>query len=838
MRISVRGLVEFILREGDLDDRRRGGSEQNLLNGSRIHRMIQRRQGSGYQAEVPLSLVVNYEDYAICVEGRADGILTGQADPEAAQEKQLDFEDILREASVPADQEAQIRWEDVPVIDEIKSTISDIARLREARTPDLAQAKCYAWFYAVREGLERVRVRMTYCQAQTEEIRYFRYRYTADELKSFFEGLIERYKPFADLLYYGRKEKEQSIRALSFPFPYRAGQRALTGYVYRTIANGRKLFLEAPTGAGKTLAVLYPALKAVGEGHAERIFYMTAKTVARTVPEQAFSILRRNGLRFRTVTLTSKERSCVLSRPSCNPDACPRARGHYSHVNDALFDLLSGGEELNRETILAGAEAHGVCPFELTLDLTLFADGIICDYNYVFDPFVYLRRFFAEGAGAGRGNIFLVDEAHNLLDRGREMYSAVITADELTAAAQSFRSSTAGDMRKRIQEKFDHSLRAMELLLNDLPPGRLQVLEQTEPLMSNLIGLAELISGLMDEEAEVRGDEEVSFYFRLFRFLTIAELVDDHYVVYGERGWNRRAQIKLMCVDPAARLDYCMKRAVSTILFSATLLPIQYYKSLLGGQEEDYEAYAETAFLPAQFQVLLAQDVTTRYQERGDGQYRKIARYLQETVHAKRGNYLVFFPSYQLLKEVKKCYLSAFHDPEQVQLVTQQEQMTEEGREEFLSWFTSGTDADLTTDIRMDIEVTEEKSVLGLCVLGGIFGEGIDLRGERLIGVIVVGTGLPQVGEERELLRAWFDAREIDGFDYAYRFPGMNKVLQALGRLIRTEEDRGVILLLDERFRQPAYRRLFPREWENCKTVTTDSVKNELNAFWSRDFVK
>lgn len=854
--ISVRALVEFVLRDGDLDNRRRSDVRTAMLEGGRIHRIIQKRQKAGYQAEVPLSLTVPLGDYSLIVEGRADGIIG--KDTGEVSDGQMRLSDLLPASGADADKADE--WKNAPLVDEIKGTYEDVAAMREAKTLHKAQAMCYAYFLACRDELARVIVRLTYCNMETMEIRYFRYRYTFRELKAFFDQLIDGYRPFSDYLYVRRQQKLKSIEALTFPFAYRAGQKKVVGYVYRTIAAGRKLFLEAPTGAGKTLAVIYPALKALAEERAERLFYMTAKTIARTAPEQAFAILREQGLRFKTLTLTSKERICILDHPDCNPVACPRARGHLGRVNAAILELLYAEEHLGREQILACAEKHAVCPFELSLDLALFADGVICDYNYVFDPFVYLRRFFGEGAGGD--NLFLVDEAHNLLDRGRDMYSARLSFSEIEAAAGACDAFYAGHREwqteaKKLKDHFDKAARALAALAPDAAPGTLVPLTSTGNLETALNALMEDLSGVLSEEDRDFDDSVTSFYFALYRFLTLAEGADDHYLVCASRdplregAKNERTgepeatgtalrrtgldtQVRLMCVDPSRMLQNCMDRAVSTILFSATFLPIQYYKSLLGGQPEDYEAYAETSFKREQSGVFLAGDVTTRYRDRGEAQYRRAARYLAEVLEARKGKYLVFFPSYRMLRAVYDAFAGEYEDAAKVRVLLQQEQMTEEAREEFLSWFTEGTENELPADIRMPVEIEEEESVLGFCVLGGIFGEGIDLKGERLVGVIVMGTGLPQVSGELELMREYFDGHGRDGFDYAYRFPGMNRVLQALGRLIRTETDQGILLLLDERFRQPAYRQLFPKEWGECKIVTTDSVKNELISFWER----
>lgn len=804
---------------------------QAMLDGSRVHRMIQKRQGAGYRAEVPLSHTVDMDGYRLVVEGRADGIADRDSAP--AEPLQMELETWLDKDPGTLHVTEEILWEKAPVIDEIKGTYRDIKKLADADPVHLAQAKCYAFFYAFDTGLEAVRIRMTYCSLETGEIRYFRYRYRTGELADFFDGLIEGYRRFADDLHARKGKKTASAKALEFPFEYRKGQKKLAGYVYRTIERGRRLFLEAPTGAGKTLAVLFPAIKAVGEERADRIFYLTAKTIARTAPEQAFEILRSGGLVFRTVTLTAKEKICILDKPACDPHGCPRAKGHYDRVNDALYDLLREGDGLTREVITRIAREHMVCPFELSLDLALFADGVICDFNYAFDPFVYLRRFFAESTRSDA--IFLVDEAHNLLDRGREMYSADLTLEELEEAKVSIcMSARKTDEAPALKKAFEKAVLAFENALSQVPGRKPVILYDIEGLLAVLQKLLQVMADLLGERNRESTDGELTFYFRLFRFSETAAHMDERYYIQAERTGRRQGRIKLFCADPSGRLREAMDRAAATVLFSATMLPIRYYKALLGGTDEDYEAYAETSFdLARQMGVFIGTDVTTKYSERGDAQYARIAHYLTETVSARPGKYMAFFPSWKVLYAVRAAMTETLSLPDGAEIIMQQENMTEDGREEFLSHFGEGSGADFGGIIGMDVEVDEDRAVLGMCVLGGIFGEGIDLRGESLIGVIIAGTGLPQVSGERELMREWFGSRGGDGFDNAYRYPGMNRVLQAAGRLIRTENDCGVLLLLDERFRDPAYTCLFPKEWKNIKNVTTNTVKNELNAYWN-----
>ncbi len=815
IKISVRGLVEFLLRSGDIDNRIHQASEKAMQEGGRIHRMIQKSMGPDYHAEVSLSYEKSCEGYDLIVEGRADGILDKYMDEpltsvEAGQESFL-VKEIYR-----------------PMIDEIKGTYRDLNKMKEPIAVHLAQAKCYAAMYLLDRHYPEVNVRMTYCNMDTEEKKYFDFTYTYEEITSYFAGLIEMYSKWSDFISSWHEKRQQSIWDTEFPFEYRKGQKDLAAAVYRTIVHGKKLFLEAPTGTGKTISTVFPTVKAMGQEKISRIFYLTAKTVTRSVAEEAFDILReKGGLKMKTVTITARDKICFIDENirNCNPEVCPYAKGHFDRVNEAIFDLLTTRDKFDRETIIEYAQKHQVCPFEMSLDMSLFSDAIICDYNYVFDPFVYLRRFFADGNR--KDFCFLVDETHNLLDRGREMYSAVIRKESFLELKRSVAQFHPG-----IAKGLDKCNKA----LLELKRGcdECTVYPSIDAFITELNRLSSKMSQYLEDNQEGPCREEILlFYFDVNRFLTIYELLDDHYVIYGEYAEDGSFLLRLAYVDPSTNLSMCMDTGVSSILFSATLLPIQYYKSLLGGTKEDFEIYANSVFDPGRLGIFVGNDVTSRYSMRSEGMYLKIAAYINEIVSARQGNYLIFFPSHQFLEEVLMLYEENYFDPEITELLVQKSSMTEEARQAFLDRFSTGNDLDLSKLIHMDLEVVEDKNVLGFCVMGGIFSEGIDLKYDSLIGVIVVGTGLPMVCNEREILREYFEKKGLDGFDYAYRYPGMNKVLQAAGRVIRTREDIGVVALLDDRFLKGSYRALFPREWKDFKTISTTTVKNGISQFWS-----
>lgn len=793
VRISVRSLVEFILRSGNIDNRRTVSSDNAMQEGGRIHRMIQRRMGPEYQAEVSLRYVYDAGEYEIVVEGRADGIITEKAQ--------------------------QVRV----TIDEIKGTFQDLKKMKGPVPVHLAQAKCYAYIHAGQQKLTNIRVRMTYCHMETEEIRYFHYDYTYDELEAWFQDLMEQYRKWADYSFAWQKARQESIRQMTFPFAYRDGQKELVTYVYQTIYHKRKLFIEAPTGVGKTISTVFPALKAMGEELCEKIFYLTAKTITRTVADDTLTLLRERGLKLKSVILTARDKICFMEEAECNPVYCPFAKGHYDRINDAMFDLLTHEDSYSREKIEEYAAKHQVCPFEMCLDMSLFSDAVICDYNYVFDPHVYLRRFFSEGI---RGEyIFLIDEAHNLVERGRDMYSAALRKEDFLELKRMVKAYD-----ERIASNLDKCNRELLSLKRECDTYRIE--ENIEGFVRTLIRLSSAIEDYLEdhEDSPVRR-EILTFYFEVSHFLEMYELLDESYVTYTQMQEDGSFVVKLFCVNPAKNLKNCMMRGRSTILFSATLLPIQYYKKLLGAEEGDYEVYARSVFRPDKLGLYIGSDVTSRYTRRSDEEYYRIASYIHNVIQKRHGNYMLFFPSHAFLRRVYDIFQHYFNVDETVDCILQEDYMNEEAREAFLNRFTGNEACDLSL-IQMEIEIEEERSLLGFCVMGGIFGEGIDLKNDSLIGALIVGTGLPQVCDEREILKKYFDSWGENGFDYAYRYPGMNKVLQAAGRVIRTAEDFGIVALLDERFLSPAYQRLFPREWREYEVVTVDQIGRKVERFW------
>ncbi|WP_337811179.1 helicase C-terminal domain-containing protein, partial [Enterocloster sp.] len=677
VRISVRALVEFVLRSGDIDNRRSGAAQKDAMAaGTRIHKKIQKRMGGNYRAEVPLKYAAldEEEDIELLVEGRADGI----------------FEE-----------------DGIVTIDEIKGVYMDLERLTEPVAVHMAQAMCYGYFYCCDRNLDGVRIQLTYCNLETEEIRRFHEDRSKEELEAWFRSVIHEYFKWARYLCHHELQRNQSISGLEFPFPYREGQRDLAVAVYKTISRKKRLFIQAPTGIGKTLSTIFPAVQAMGAGKASKVFYLTAKTITRTVAEEAFRILRSRGLVFTAVTITAKEKLCPMEKAECNPEACPYAKGHFDRVNEAVFDILHLEQEMDRETVLRYAEKYRVCPFEFCLDISSWTDGIICDYNYVFDPNVRLKRYFADGASGDY--LFLVDEAHNLVSRAREMYSASVYKEDFLEVKRIIKGKSP-----RLERQLD---RCNKLLLSmKRECGDWQLLEDVTGLAAGIMTAFSYMETFMEEFPEFPERETVlDFYFCLRDFLNVYEELDGHYRIYEENREDGSFLVRLFCVDPSRLLSRCMDQGASTILFSATLLPVRYYKTLLSGNQEDYAVYVNSPFPEENRLLMVAEDVSSRYTRRSPSEYRKVADYIRIVTQSRPGNYMVFFPSYQYMGEIEEILEE---EPLKADLLVQGQGMGEAEKAEFLEEF----------------EKERSHSLAAFCVMGGVFSEGIDLKEERLIG--------------------------------------------------------------------------------------------------------
>ena len=813
VKTSVRHLVEFLFRGGDITTGSSvSASPEAMLEGSRLHRKIQRGQKATYQSEVPLKMEWQEEGYDLVLEGRADGI-----DKTEVNKDRLSDVDGMNQAESDEEKlqhvigmnQIESNEEKLTYVDEIKCVYRDVEEIEEADILHLAQAKCYAYMYGVKQDLEKIGVQITYCHLETEQIKRIFYCYTMGELSLWFAEVLDAYRMWAAYYVEAREKRNASIQALQFPFSFRPGQKKMTAIAYQAMENKKHIFLQAPTGVGKTISTLYPALKELGAEKAENIFYLTAKTITRTVAKDTCDLLKAKGYRGKVIVLTAKEKMCPCEEMDCNPSNCLRAKGHYDRVNDAVYDLITTEEDFTRERMLAQAEKYQVCPFEMSLDASLYADIIICDYNYVFDPNVYLKRFFSEEE---KGDyIFLVDEAHNLVERGREMYSAVLVKEEILTVKKLVRGKD-----RKLEAALEKCNRQMLEWKRECETYT--IYESIGAFAFSLMRLMSLLDIFLQSRGEMPERKEVTeFYLNLRHFMNMFERVDENYVLYSDFDETDRFCLHLYCVNPSVNLQECLERGKSTIFFSATLLPVNYYKNLLSSKKDNYAVYADSAFREEQRLLFIGRDVSSLYTRRTLGEFHRIALYIQQVLRAKKGNYLIFFPSYRFMEDVYEQFLAV--NEQEADCMMQSGNMNEADREEFIQEFSN----------------PRGKSLAAFCVLGGIFSEGIDLKEDLLIGVLIVGTGLPQICNQREILKEYYDAKGEQGFDYAYRYPGMNKVLQAAGRVIRTRKDRGTILLMDERFTGRDYRMLFPREWNDAAVCILENVEQQLGAFWKME---
>lgn len=770
IKLSVRSLVEFILRGGSIDNRFIGGGRP--LEGTRAHQKVQKSYKENYKAEFSLKLSFTYKEIDFLIEGRADGVL--------------------------------FQGEEV-IIDEIKSTNRPLILIDEDyKEVHWAQAKCYAYIYSLQNNLKSIGVQLTYYNLDSNDIKILKRDYSKVELEEFFFEIINEFYNWAMLSKSWEETRNLSIENLEFPHEsYRKGQRDLAIRVYKSVKEGKKCFAQAPTGIGKTISTLFPAIKAMGEGHTSKIFYLTAKAIGREVANSSINKMREKGLRFKSVTLTAKDKVCLMDKTKCNPDYCKYANGYYDRVNSALMNFLISEVNFSRETIEKYCTENLLCPFEFSLDLTLFSDAVICDYNYLFDPKVYLKRFFEIGSDY----CFLIDEAHNLIDRGRDMYSSILSKKPILN-------------QKKEMKKKDKKIYKMLDKLNTFMVGVRKQCDENgyhytkeEPLelYSILKVFVEVVDEYFKDHQGEENEELLQLYFDAHSFLRIGELYDDRYVTYYES--NEEVSIKLFCLDPSKLLKDAMKKGKTSVIFSATLIPLKYFIELLGNEEEDYVVKLSSPFSEENRKIIIGKDISTRYKNR-EKSYDQIVDYIESFSNCKMGNYMVFFPSYQYMISVYEKFIEK-HTA--IKAVIQDRDMGEEEKEKFLREF----------------KASPMETHIGFCVMGGHFSEGIDLTLDRLIGICIIGVGLPKISVERDIIKEYFDGKNGSGFEYAYMYPGFTKVLQAVGRCIRTEQDKGAILLLDERFIAKRYENLFPREWyPNEKIKEIDELKRLLNNFW------
>ena len=767
LTLSVHQLVDFLLRTGDIDNR--VFNRSSMTEGSRLHSVYQAKQSSNYLAEFPLKMSFNVDEVNIVLEGRADGIIK--------------------------------RSETEYVIDEIKTTVEDLKVFHDDNLEwHLGQAKCYAYMFAKQTNLEFIGVKLTYIrQGKEKEQLIDSYVFNVLELEQFVVKLLNEYLAFYNIIFNKIAKRNESIESLKFPFnKFRQGQRDLAKYTYAMAKKRGRLFAEAPTGIGKTISTVFPFVKALRDDDNSKIFYLTAKTSGREAAHQAIKLLKENGLSLGDIMITAKDKICFCKGQACNPEECPYAKGYYNKIQTVLRYAILNYDDFDLQTITQLAYDNQICPFELELDLSLFMDVIICDYNYVFDPISYMKRYFDEDTSSF---LVLVDEAHNLVDRSRDMYSASLSYKQFLEARKSVCHSKLHKLKLALSKM---SKMFKEYLVN--PKDGNYILDEfydyTYKTISSFITTMQDINKNDNKEMS---KELLEFYLEVNRFSKILEFYNDHFICYYEIIKDELI-LHVACLDASSFLHSSLRRLRGSVLFSATLSPIEYYVDMLGGKKEDAQLILPSPFPVDNLKIIIAPKVSIRYKNR-DSSYQQVADYIKAFVRNKVGNYFIFLPSYEYLTN-----LMPYIDMEDVDVFEQAKGMSDEEKEEFLTNF----------------KPNPERTTLGFVIVGGAFGEGIDLVSDRLIGAIIVGIGMPKINFVSDQIMKYYDAREQSGYNYAYLNPGMNKVMQALGRVIRSETDRGAVLLIDERYLTNDYRDLFKSEWRKYEVAFSPKEVSDI----------
>lgn len=770
------------VRSGSIDSR--FTSRNRAVQGTRLHQKLQKRhtkeaaeKGFIYESEITVKTDFSYEGCDFRLMGRIDGL---------------------------------VRTEGKAVIEEIKSTTVNLEDIEEPLTAKhLAQPKIYAYMYGKNRKVESFEIYLTYCGLKGEE-KSLVYSFGFSELKEYFYTVLEGYYKWIELNERLTAKRDLTLEALAFPYDkFRKGQRELSEAVYKTLVSGKKMFASAPTGIGKTVGTIFPTLKYMAKkgDRPKRIFYLTSKNTIKALAENALSFMEEKGLFILSVTLTAKEKICLNSEVSCNPVKCPYARGHFDRVNEALWELITNETVIRGDTVRKYAEKYRVCPFELALDVSLFAHFIICDYNYAFDPSARLCRFFEEDRNEEYTT--LIDEAHNLPSRSREMYSAEIYKSEVLAVKRALKGSSS-KVASCLNKINSYLLREKGDMDREL------VSKQRDRdfiyLLSDFIQAAD--RWLVRNEASSAYDLVLDFYFKAMDYVKADDFFDKHFVIIKE-SWGKELKKTVFCRDASEILRELEENFKSIVFFTATFKPMDYFISVLGGGSSDNKIEIPSPFPRENLCVITDTSLSTLYRDR-EKSYAPIAERIFTLKNAKQGNYICFFPSYEYMERVYEAYTEKYGAED---TVIQEKGFTEEDRADFLSGF------------------KEDTAVTGFCVLGGVFSEGIDLKGSRLIGCAIVGVGLPKVAVKQNVIKEYFDGEGKDGFAYAYAYPGMIKAAQAGGRVIRTDKDRGVILLLDRRFGTDFYRRLLPSHWQGGYSAFGNrSIAQILKYFWQQDF--
>lgn len=798
LSVSVRQLVEFVFLKGNLS--MSFSSPNRMQQGTQGHQFIQKnRETDDWQNEVSVKYETSKDNASVLIKGRIDGVF---------QQDDITIVEEIKTFLGNSEFLSYSLFDLIPPNDSVKDMTFSCKSVLH-----LTQVLVYSYIFLKNNNLKEITARLKYLKLNDNSSYSFEYKFTQtpDNQESYdikilellfdyaFSVWLKHHIIFSEWSYLSK----QSLLELEFPFKFRDEQRKMAAAVYKTITNTHNLFVRAPTGTGKTLASIFPALKTMGEEKVEKIFYLTAKTIGRTVAENTIKLLQSKGAKVRYCVITAKEKACLKDFALCEPDYCEYTHDFYDKLKRAL-EYAINFDVWNAETIHKIAMKFQLCPFELSLTLSQYAEVIICDYNYCFDPIILLKRHFD---GLAHQYCFLIDEAHNLTDRAREMYSGQISSDLLIQWLETF------------PNKKNLIYKQIQLLETNI--------KNTYPLDKDFFVLPKFPESISKEVISIQQKIErrlesknkpfvkymyLKIYFQLLFFMNVLNSMSENHIIYFQRNKDKYL-LKIFCVNPRDAFAEYLKNAMSSIFFSATLHPFNYFRDILAAKDSDPSVSLLSPFDKEKFSLYLFTGINTMYQNR-DNAYKPLAELIYNATSQKKGNYLIYFPSFAFLQNVYNFLADYRID----NLVCQQRSMNEYEREQFLCQFDN-----------------QEKPVTALAVLGGIFAEGIDLIGDKLIGCMIISVGLPMLGGEKTFIKDFYDLKLNRGFEYAYRFPGFNKVMQAAGRVIRTEEDKGWVILVDTRYAKSMYKELYPPEWQHFKIFNNLSIINDIKNFWHNE---
>ena len=772
IELSVHELVDFVLKKGDIDSR--SFNSMTMQEGTRIHNIYQSKQGSNYLKEYPLKGIFSYEDSLVYLSGRSDGIIL----------------------------------EEVPIIEEIKSTNCDLnSFFKENEEWHLGQAICYGYLYAIEKGLDKVKIRLTYISQVNNDILKKNYCYKTDELLTKIHQYFDVYFQFARIIETRKNRRNESLSVLRFPFSNaREGQMELIDFTKQAIESADSRFAEASTGIGKTMATIFSTLSYLKEDKLDKVFYLCPKNTNFDNAAKALEILNKEGYLLSYTEIRARSKMCPYKlEKACNPDDCPLTVGYYSKLKDVLKDCLVHENLLNSEIIDKYAKKYDVCPFELSLDFSVYTDFVVCDYNYAFHPISYLRRFFEVPDKTYR--IFaLVDEAHNLIDRARDMFTVTFSEEDYKNLKKELKGYRNPEINK-ILRKINQDLRLFKQFeFNDQPI----ILEQLDSkFIQHITKLRSEINVLETDNPKLKLKKGKDFLIDLYKFIVINDLLNDGFKIILDNKYDNLT-IKLFCIDPSSFINKSLFHFLGTLFFSATLTPIDYFQKVNLNRDGFKTISLPSPFNPNNFFLIINDNISIKYKDR-DKTLEEVAKEINIFVSKKVGNYLIFVPSFEYSRKIEKYFIN------DNRFVFQTATMTNKDKDDFLANF----------------KENPQESRIGVCVISGSFAESIDLTGDRLIGVVIVGVGLPQVNFENNLVKDFYIQKEMNGYEFAYMNPGINKVLQALGRVIRTQNDKGSALIIDSRYAQSHYFSVLKDRYKNyTKIKDSNGLIKALNSFY------